>query len=246
MQALKSSVAISALWGLSRRLYPQPKSHTYTWCSHMLTWQLCLSGENRQQPWPHRAVRESSLWCHHHWTQAHGGGTQHCPLIQTVLVIFFSSPIWRGHKIIVLRVHPNSHLLIASHYLWGANSSAGHVTAAWETVRSGGRWTQVFFSPGKTKEEGSVQGRVQDPGEKAQCFIIIHTFFSCTPFLKVFLLPIDCNKNFCGILTKILLPEKGLAYPKPSLFPPRPAPQINQGNLIKDITSLCKFYLSYK
>jgi len=41
-------------------------------------------------------------------------------------------------------------------------------------------------------------------------------FLSCTSYVEFFLLQIDRNNNFCGILTNILLPEKGLADPKPN------------------------------
>lgn len=52
-------------------------------------------------------------------------GTEDCPLTQAVLVILFSSPAGKGHKLIVLRVHPNSHFLIASRYLAVSLLNAG-------------------------------------------------------------------------------------------------------------------------
>lgn len=67
-------------------------------------------------------------------------GTSHCPLTHSVLVIFFSSPISRDHKLIVLRAHPNSHFLIASHYLWDVDSSAGCATAQQTETRPSTWW----------------------------------------------------------------------------------------------------------
>lgn len=61
---------------LSCQLYWQPKSHTNTWCSHMLTWQLWLPGEHWHQPSSPEGrcvLRESSLWCHHCWTHTSEG-----------------------------------------------------------------------------------------------------------------------------------------------------------------------------
>lgn len=83
-----------------------------------------LSGWNSQQPSPHCARRKSSVMP----PVLNIDPWQHCPFTQTVLVIFLSL-IWGSHNLIALRVHPNSHFTIASHYLWDVKSSAQRVTA---------------------------------------------------------------------------------------------------------------------
>lgn len=124
-QALKGIVPISASWGsvmpvvLAAKMPHRHLVFTHTDLAALAAWRKqtaaltspCPEGKlSVVPPLPHR-------------------GTCHCPLIQTVLAILFSSPLWRGHGLIVPSVHPNEYFLIASDYLWGTSSSAGHVTA---------------------------------------------------------------------------------------------------------------------